>query len=137
MNKCLKCGKNCEKEYCFQHTPRKKLSSKKLYSKDVSVEKIAEIYNESKIMREFFWEVWMERIHRCEVTGEKIYGDCKSIYMHHILPKSKYPEAKFDKENIIILLPDIHGNVENDMYRYEIVNEKREQLIKKYGRGNQ
>jgi hypothetical protein len=55
-----------------------------------------------------------------------------STYFHHILPKEKYSEACFDEENIILLTLDEHSNVENDIYKYEIINEKRKQLKTKY-----
>jgi hypothetical protein len=55
-----------------------------------------------------------------------------STYFHHILPKEKYPEACLDEENIILLTLEEHSNVENDMYRYEEVNKRREQLKIKY-----
>jgi hypothetical protein len=48
------------------------------------------------------------------------------------LPKSKYPEACLDEENIILLSLSEHEQVEMDIYRYEEVNKKREQLKIKY-----
>lgn len=54
------------------------------------------------------------------------------MFFHHILPKKKYPKAKLDEENVIILSLDEHENVEIDMYRYEEINKRREQLIEKY-----
>jgi hypothetical protein len=55
-----------------------------------------------------------------------------SIYFHHILPKEKYPQAAFDEENIIFLSLDQHMNVENDKYRYEEINKRRNFLRIKY-----
>jgi len=57
-----------------------------------------------------------------------------TVFFHHILPKEKYPQAMFDEENIVLLTLDEHTNVENDMYKYEIVNKMREKLLKKYGK---
>lgn len=54
------------------------------------------------------------------------------MFFHHILPKKKYPEAKLDEENIIIMSMDEHENVEIDMYKYEEINKRREQLKTKY-----
>lgn len=88
---------------------------------------------ERKKMIEFFLSIWKERPHKSEVSGKKIYGEPLSVYFHHILEKNKYPEAKYDKENIILLLLEEHGQVEIDMYRYEEINKRREQLKLKYG----
>ena len=79
-----------------------------------------------------FMFLWKQRGSKSEVSGEKIYGEPSSAHFHHILPKSKYPEADLDKENIILLTMDEHNNVENDMYKYAEVNRRRELLLKKY-----
>ena len=61
----------------------------------------------------------------CKTCGKK----CDKEYcFHHILPKSKYPEASLDEENIILLTWEEHDQVEMDMYRYEDINNRREQL---------
>jgi hypothetical protein len=60
-----------------------------------------------------------------------------STYFHHILPKNKYPEAALDQENIILLTLNEHDQVESDIYRYEEVNKRREQLKLKYERAEQ
>jgi hypothetical protein len=82
---------------------------------------------------QFFLLIWKKRPHKSEVSGKTIYGEILSIYFHHILPKDKYPEAKFDEENIILLTFEEHDNVEIDMYRYEEINKRRTQLKLKYG----
>ena len=127
-SKCKTCGKNCEGEFCFLHKPRKKLAQTKTLS---SVAKTVETIQE---MRELFLIIWKKRLHLSEVSGLRLVGDPLHVYFHHILPKEKYPEAKFDEENIILLTLDEHTNVENNMYRYEEINIRREQLKLKYER---
>lgn len=80
----------------------------------------------------FFQEIWNERPHKSEVSGTYLGKEPLSIYFHHILPKSKLPEGELDPENIIILTGEEHENVENDMYRYEEINKRREILLRKY-----
>ena len=79
-----------------------------------------------------FLVIWKKRGNISEVSGNKIYGEPSSAHFHHILSKSKYPEADLDEENIIILTMDEHNNVENDIYKYEEVNRRRELLLNKY-----
>ena len=55
-----------------------------------------------------------------------------STFFHHILPKEKFPEARLDEENIILLTLDEHTSVESDMYKYPEVNNRREKLKAKY-----
>ena len=85
-------------------------------------------------MRKLFMEIWKERIHESEVSGSYLGKEALSTFFHHILPKSKYPEAAYDKSNIILLTLDEHTNVESDMYKYEEVNKRREHLLDKYER---
>lgn len=129
--KCKTCGKNSDGEYCFQHKPRKGLSSGKKPSlttkKKVSDGKTHQI-------REIFLDIWKKRPHKSEVSGKYLGKEPMSTYFHHILPKEKYPEACLDEENIILLTLEEHSNVENDMYRYEEVNNRRNQLNLKYER---
>jgi hypothetical protein len=119
---CKRCGKKAESEFCFRCKPRKKLVS----TNKRKVDSYAE-------MLEFFLMVWSKRTHVSEVSGEHLGKEPLTVFFHHILPKEKYPEAAFDEENIILLTLDEHTKVENDMYKYEEVNKRREQLKIKYG----
>lgn len=84
-------------------------------------------------MLEVFKEIWNERPHYSEVSWEPLGFELSSLHFHHILPKRNYKEAKFDKENIILLTWDEHENVERDPVRYEEINKRREKLKEKYG----
>jgi hypothetical protein len=120
---CKTCGKNCEGEYCFQHKPRKKLQA--------SVKKQEEVQKTTE-MQEFFLQIWKKKPHKSEVSGESLGSEALSIFFHHVLPKEKYSQARFDEENIILLTWEEHDQVERDITRYEEVNKRREQLKKKY-----
>jgi hypothetical protein len=133
--KCKICGKNADSEYCFAHKNKKPLSSGKgLTSRKSSilVKKLDKSPSKFLEMREFFTSIWNKKPHRSEVSDEYLGNEPMSTYFHHILPKSKYPEACLDGENIILLTLDEHSNVENDMYRYEEINRRREILKIKY-----
>tara|TARA_R110002167_G_scaffold149240_3_gene342471 strand:+ start:147 stop:554 length:408 start_codon:yes stop_codon:yes gene_type:complete len=131
---CKFCGANSESEFCFRHKPKKKLANNRNLKKAIftvkSIVKVAKpIENINHLL---FKEIWKERIHKSEVSGKYLGKEAYSTYFHHILPKSKYPEIKMDKENIILLTADEHANVESDMYRYDLINKKRKYLIEKY-----
>lgn len=121
-------------EYCFHHKPRKPLASNKGFK--VKVPKKHPI-TEMTPMKDLFLRIWKKRLHLSEVSGLPLVGEPLSVYFHHILPKHKYLEAALDEENIILLTLLEHEQVENDMYRYEEVNKRREQLILKYERAKQ
>jgi hypothetical protein len=124
---CKKCGKNCEGEYCFRHKPKKPLKATKGLTHNVEKD-----LSDTIEMRIFFHDIWNKKPHKSEVSGASLGHTALSVFFHHILPKEKYPQAALDEENIILLTLDEHTNVENDMYRYEEVNRRREQLKKKY-----
>jgi hypothetical protein len=124
--KCKTCGASCEGEYCFRHKPRKPmLTTAKNYSNKLIIE-------EKSSMREMFLKIWKQRLHKSEISGERLGTEPLSIFFHHILPKEKYNQAALDEENIILMTLDEHSNVENDIYRYEEVNKRREYLKEKY-----
>ena len=129
--KCKTCGRNSDSNYCFQHKPRKPFKPKKklLAYRPKGYEALRE---EILKMRQFFLEIWNKRTHHSEVSGAYLGKEPMSTYFHHILAKEKYPEACLDEENIILLTLEEHSNVENDMYRYDEVNKRRDSLKNKY-----
>lgn len=134
--KCKTCGKNSDGEYCFQHKARKPLSTGKGFStkmSGISNKKTNSVQdNRHIIQREMFLNIWKKRPHKSEVSGTYLGKEPMSTYFHHILAKEKYPDACLDEENIILLTLEEHSNVENDMYKYDEVNERRKQLKIKY-----
>ena len=130
MATCKTCGKKCDKEYCFMHKPRKPLASSKGFK--TPIKKYEEEMHNIVIMQTFFLQIWKKRPHKSEVSGTSLGSEALSTYFHHILPKSKYPEACLDEENIILLTWEEHDQVEMDPTRYEEVNKRREQLKQKY-----
>lgn len=126
--KCKTCGKNCEGEYCFRHKPRKPLAANKGFKTVKKEEPIRQTVE----LHEFFLQIWRKRLHYSEVSMDYLGREPLSVFFHHILPKEKYPQAALDEDNIILLTLDEHTNVEFDMYKYEEVNKRREQLKKRY-----
>lgn len=126
---CKTCGRNSEKEYCFQHKPRTPLkqSGMKPLLSNKTVDN-----NGYTLQRKLFLSIWKKRKHYSEVSGDYLGKEALSTYFHHILPKEKYPQACLDEENIILLTLEEHEQVEMDMYRFEIVNQRRNHLKTKY-----
>jgi hypothetical protein len=134
--KCKTCGKTSDGEYCFQHKPRKPLSSGKgLTSRTIRMftgVQGAKSFEKSLLLREMFLDIWKKRSHHSEVSGDYLGREPMSTYFHHILAKEKYPDACLDENNIILLTLEEHSNVENDMYRYDEINNRRISLKEKY-----
>ena len=118
------------KGLCLNHIKRKPITPKRggllVAKRDMFVKK-----TKIETMRNLFLEIWKERKHYSEVSGEYLGSEPLSTFFHHILPKSKYPELEYDKSNIILLSLLEHESVENDMYRFEEVNRRRIELLNK------
>jgi hypothetical protein len=121
------------KGVCKNHMIKKGLNGGKTIQKSSLLSKKLD-KSPSKFleMRQFFLSIWDKRPHRSEVSDVYLGKEPMSTYFHHILAKEKYPEACLDEENIILLTLEEHSNVENDMYRYEEVNTRRDRLKKIY-----
>jgi hypothetical protein len=135
--KIIECNNNIwSNGFCKNHISRKPLPSGRGLTSRMngkSFTKAPQKDNERVIIqREFFLSIWKKRPHRSEISNVYLGNEAMSTYFHHILPKEKYPEACLDEENIILLSLLEHSNVENDMYRYEEINERRNQLKLKY-----
>lgn len=115
------------KGLCMSHIKRKPIP--KLGTSIRVNQKILKDKVNADAMRNFFMEIWKERIHESEVSGQYLGKEALSTFFHHILPKSKFPDMAYEKSNIILLTLEEHTNVENDMYRYPEVNKRREQLL--------
>lgn len=113
---------------CKNHIPRKPLKANKGLTASVKERNTEDIFR----MQELFLDIWKTRPHKSEVSGISLGKEPLSVFFHHILPKEKYPQAKYDEHNIILLTLDEHTNVENDMYKYQEVNIRREILKLKY-----
>jgi len=137
--KCKVCGENAYSEYCFKHKPNKLMKNTSTLKKSSIRPKLASQRHQKEKdiqtinpMWEFFLQIWNKRAHVSEVSGERLPSPPTSLYFHHILLKSKHPQAKFASENIILLTPEEHQRVHYDMYSFEEVNNRRESLLKKY-----
>ena len=125
-NKCITCGRNAESEHCFRCKPRKPLSAKNV--------KKSQKQGTISLRNDFFLQIWSKRRHFSEISNIYLGREPLSTYFHHILPKEKFPEAEYDEDNIILLTLDEHTNVESNMYKYEEVNKRRDELKLKYER---
>ena len=135
--KCKVCGRKSESEYCFRHKPRKPLAgSTQPALRRTPLRKFKKALpskGKSSLNKDhlFFMEIWKKRPHRSEISGVYLGKEPSSAFFHHILPKNKYPEVRMDEENIILLTIDEHADVESDMYKFDIINQRRINLLKK------
>jgi len=125
------CEKNVwSKGLCLSHIKRKPITPKRggliSVKRDMFVQK-----TKIETMRNLFLEIWKERKHYSEVSGDYLGKEPLSTFFHHILPKNKYPDLEYDKSNIILLTLDEHTDVESCMYKFEEVNKRRIELLNK------
>jgi hypothetical protein len=56
----------------------------------------------------FFQEIWAEREHYCEVTGEFLGDEFNVVFFSHLLTKAAYPRFRNYKKNIKLMSFRIH-----------------------------
>jgi len=135
MSKCKTCGKKCDGDFCFHHKPRKPLKQTRGYdwsTGSIEADRAANNAIKALLMHQFFIEIWTKRPHKSEISGDSLGKEPMSTFFHHILSKEKYPQAQYDEENIVLLTLEEHSDVENDMYKYDLINKRRHELKIKY-----
>ena len=126
--------KECSIEGCTNRVWSKGVCKNHIPKESIRTNKIKTVRTEANPMHVFFKQIWKERKHYSELSGTYLGDEAMSTFFHHILPKEKYPELAYEESNIILLTLDEHTNVENDIYKYEEVNKRRESLKLKYER---
>ena len=131
---CKVCGTSSESEYCFRHKPRKPLAVSHLAANRGTTLRSHKPKGASSPNKDhlFFINIWKKRPHASEINGKSLGKEPLSVFFHHILPKNKYPDVRMDEENIILLTTDEHADVESDIYKFDIINQRRNKLLKKY-----
>ena len=54
-----------------------------------------------------------------------------TLHLHHLLPYKKYPEYRFEEENVVSLCPDCHSEF-HSMYGHEAISEKEFKEYREY-----
>jgi hypothetical protein len=88
--------------------------------------------------KEFFLTIWQEREHYSEISNQYLGEEPLAFFFSHLLPKSTFPEARLDKDNIVFMTLLEHQfwefaphQIENDP-RWRAVFEKRDALRDRY-----
>ena len=134
--------KMADKQYFRSSTP---LSPRKGYKiPKVSKKRSKELKSYSQI--DMFREIWneMPKPRVCPVSGMMLdhYEGKDNFHwlFAHVLPKGKYPKAKLDKENIVVVHPKVHTLFDQGAeeqrakfdWNWDYLYKKREELKKKY-----
>ncbi len=67
--------------------------------------------------KDLFQEIWAESNKKCFVTQDDLSSFSNTDMWYscfaHVLRKSAFPEFKFNKENIVLLKPEVHDIFDN------------------------
>lgn len=80
--------------------------------------------------KEFYADVWNASPHRCGECNCKLGKEPLTLFFHHLLPKSQYPQFRHTHENIMILCPDHHAQAETDLDKVPKVKARRAEVEK-------
>ena len=90
-------------------------------------------HEEIEKLREFFFSIWNKRYHYCVICGRWLGDEPLSYMFDHILEKDKYPDLKYEEENIALLCLDCHDCKTRGIFpgTYAILIEKTKKLFGK------
>lgn len=66
--------------------------------------------------KDLFLEIWEERDHKSELSGEFLGDEPNAFFFAHILGKGAYPQLKFSKENIMLVTHDEHWQLDQNTH---------------------
>lgn len=135
---CKVCGAKAKSDLCFRHKPRKAIPKKitKWGLTFNNMRQFGTIQTSStgKVeMRNFFLEIWNNRPHRCENCREWLGNEPLSYMFDHLLEKSKYPDLRFEKDNIMLVCLECHDNKTRGNIT-EFVKNRIEKVRNKFGK---
>jgi 5-methylcytosine-specific restriction endonuclease McrA len=59
--------------------------------------------------RQFYEEIWAERLHSCIECDRYLGEELSTAYMDHLIEKSSHNELRYEKDNIAIVCIDHHA----------------------------
>lgn len=77
-----------------------------------------------------FMQVWRERMHKCAITGIRLYNPLSYLF-HHILEKRNYELYSLCKWNIVLLDKPIHDSYETKPDTVSQLVELKQSLLNK------
>lgn len=87
--------------------------------------------------KEFFLEIWNERVHESEISGEMLH-EPRTFHFAHILAKGGYPSFRHRKDNIVLMTFEEHQLFDHSTHkakadkRFDWVFKKQEELREEY-----
>lgn len=109
---------------CKYHQPRKEIRRSSLKRSQKPIKARAKPTGEL----ELFKEIWNERPHKSELSGDSI-KEFSHMCFHHMLTKQAYPEHRLNKENIILITEQEHRVIHGYPLSYLIERDQRWSII--------
>lgn len=113
---------------CKNHAPRALLNKMRSTLKGSGLKKKINSTNHSPLDRatktKFFMSIWSERPHYCEHCSKWLGHEPRTYMFDHLLEKSKYPELRLEKDNILLVCLACH-----DLKTRGIISEKYQEKI--------
>jgi 5-methylcytosine-specific restriction endonuclease McrA len=80
--------------------------------------------------KEFYADLWANSPHKCQQCGCGLGREPLTLFFHHLLPKSTYPQFRHTPENIMILCRDCHAQAETNIDKVPKVKARRNEVVK-------
>lgn len=116
--------------------PLKSNSTIKRNSKLKKKGKSQQVKDVERAQQDAMWEIfelhWNSKPHICENCNTPIWGENKSLYHHHCMPKHRYKELRYEIDGLMLLCWPCHQATENG-YPGQKVVERTKEVKAKYG----
>ena len=100
------------KIYGKQKTEKKVYHIPKVSAKrKLQIEDDKILFEQDKV---FYKEIWLAVKHECQACKAKLPKEPLTLFFHHLLPKSVYPQFRHTPENIMVLCASCHSQIEMD-----------------------
>lgn len=90
------------------------------------------------LQKQMFIEIWQEREHYSELSGEFLGDEMNAWFFAHVLSKGSYPHLKLVKENIMLATQEEHWQLDQNTHLaksnplYDAYFNKAQELKEKY-----
>jgi len=111
---------------CYKSNYKKPIKTKKKYDPKVKERDV-----------EFYSSIWETRPHNCENCGAFLGNEPRTYNFHHLLPKAKYPEHRYDEWNIALLCADCHQQTEISVSKTPKLEQRKDILLRKLDSGKE
>ncbi len=83
----------------------------------------------------FYLDIWNTRQHFCIVSGNYLGREPLTVFFHHLLPKSKFPQYRHCSWNIVLVTWEVHDQIEKNIDKVPSIKKMTDRLLIQHHNG--